>query len=130
VVAPVVSRLLAGGPAVRVLATGRGPVGVVGEAVWRLPPLSLIPNDSQPSDAAALLADRVTAARGGLAPATSELAYLAEVADRLAGMPLAIERVAAQLRVLTAGQLAARLLVPSNPFGDWDTIEVHHGVPA
>jgi class 3 adenylate cyclase len=130
VVAPLVSRLLAGGPAVRVMATGRDPIGVAGEAVWRLPPLSLAAGDGELSDAAALLADRAAAARGGSAVAATERPYLAEVAARLAGLPLAIERVAGQLRVLTAGQLAARLLVPSDPFGDWDTIEVHHRVAA
>jgi class 3 adenylate cyclase len=130
VVAPVVSRLLAAGPAVRVLATGRDPIGVAGEAVWRLPPLSLAIVDGGLSDAAALLADRAAAARGGAAVTAAERPYLTQVVARLAGVPLAIERVAPQLRVLTVGQLAARLLVPSNPFTDWDTIEVHHGVAA
>jgi class 3 adenylate cyclase len=110
VVAPAVSRLLAAGPAVRVLAAGRAPVGVPGEAAWRLPPLSLDPSpDGGPSEAVALFADRVAAARGGSPVAPAELPDLARIAARLGGSPLAIERAAAQLRVLSAGQLAARL---------------------
>jgi class 3 adenylate cyclase len=110
VVAPVVSRLLTAGPAVRALATGRDAMGVAGEVVWRLPPLSLEQGSAgQPSDAVQLLADRVAAARGGAAVGGAEQPYLARIAAGLDGVPLAIERAAAQLRVLTAGQLAARL---------------------
>ena len=110
VVAPAVSRVLAAGPAVRVLAAGRAPVGVPGEAAWRLPPLSLDPSpDGGPSEAVALFADRVAAARGGSPVAAAELPELARIAARLGGSPLAIERAAGQLRVLSAGQLAARL---------------------
>src|SRR5690606_28066094 len=107
VVAPAVSRLLAAGPAIRVLATGRQPIGVTGEVVWRLAPMSLeLPDAGRESDAVRLLADRAAAARGGSAIGASELPYLSQIASRLAGVPLAIERAAAQLRVLTAGQLA------------------------
>jgi predicted ATPase len=85
-------------------------MGVTGEVVWRLAPMSRERAAAeQPSDAVRLLADRAAAARGGSAVATAELPYLARIAARLEGMPLAIERAAAQLRVLTAGQLAARL---------------------
>lgn len=116
VVAPVVSRLLTAGPAVRALATGRSPMGVTGEVVWRLPPLSVAPPEAgQPSDAVRLLADRAAAARGGSAVGAAELPSLARIATRLAGVPLALERAAAQLRVLTAGQLAARLERPPVP---------------
>jgi class 3 adenylate cyclase len=110
VVAPVVSRLLAAGPAVHVLATGRDAMVVAGEVVWRLPPLSLDQAAAdRPSDAVRLLADRAAAARGGSAISAAEQPYLAQIAAWLEGVPLAIERAAAQLRVLTAGQLAARL---------------------
>ena len=38
---PVVARLLGAGPGVRVLATSREPLGSPGEAVWRIPPMSV-----------------------------------------------------------------------------------------
>jgi class 3 adenylate cyclase len=109
-VPPAVSRLLAVDPGVRVLVTGRRPLGVPGEVAWRLPPLSLRPApDGGPGDAAVLLADRVAAARGGSPVPATELPDLARIAARLHGLPLAIEQAAGQLRALAAGQLAARL---------------------
>jgi class 3 adenylate cyclase len=109
-VAAAVVRLLAGDPGLRVLATGRAPIGVPGELVWDLPPLSLRPApDGGPSDAVALLADRVAAARGATPVPPAELPGLARLAVRLGGFPLALEQAAARLRALTAGQLAERL---------------------
>jgi predicted ATPase/class 3 adenylate cyclase len=106
----VVSRLLAGGNGVRVLATSREPFGVPGEVVWRIPPLCLDPGPrGTPSDAMALLLDRTAAARGGHSANGGELDHLERVASRLEGLPLAIELAAARLRVLSASQLAERL---------------------
>ncbi|MCZ7435218.1 adenylate/guanylate cyclase domain-containing protein [Micromonospora sp. WMMC241] len=108
--AEVISRLLAGGRGVRVLATSRESFGVPGEVVWRIPPLSV---DEGPgvggSDAVALLLDRTAAARGGRPPEPTEQDDLRRVVRRLDGLPLAIELAAARLRVLSAGQLAERL---------------------
>ncbi|GGM31903.1 hypothetical protein GCM10011608_15610 [Micromonospora sonchi] len=108
--ADVVSRLLAGGNGVRVLATTREPLALPGEVVWRIPPLSVDPSpDGTESDAVALLLDRTTAARGGREPDPAESADLRRVVRRLDGLPLAIELAAARLRVLSVGQLAERL---------------------
>ncbi|MER7164785.1 adenylate/guanylate cyclase domain-containing protein [Micromonospora sp. NPDC000207] len=108
--AELISRLLAGCGGVRVLATSRESFGLPGEVVWRIPPLSVEPRpDGAQSDAVALLLDRTTAARGGRQPESAEAADLRRVAQRLDGLPLAIELAAARLRVLSAGQLAERL---------------------
>src|SRR5690606_27407373 len=108
--AAVVSRLLHSSRGVRVRATSREPLGMPGEAVWRIPPLSLRPAPGGgPSDAVALLLARTAAARGGRPAAADELEHLARVATRLDGLPLALELAAARLRVLSAGQLADRL---------------------
>ncbi|MFU8875533.1 ATP-binding protein [Micromonospora sp. SL4-19] len=108
--AEVISRLLAGGRGLRVLATSRESFGLPGEVVWRIPPLSVDPRpDGGESDAVALLLDRTAAARGGRAPDPAEQADLRRVVRRLDGLPLAIELAAARLRVLSAGQLAERL---------------------
>jgi predicted ATPase/class 3 adenylate cyclase len=105
-----VSRLLSGGRGVKVLTTSREPFGVPGEVVWRIPPLSLEPpHDGGPSDAVALLLDRTAAARGGRRAEAAELPDLCRVAQRLDGLPLAIELAAARLRVLSVSQLAERL---------------------
>ncbi|HEX6500710.1 MAG TPA: adenylate/guanylate cyclase domain-containing protein, partial [Micromonosporaceae bacterium] len=64
--ARVATRLLTAGPAVRVLATGREPLKVPGEVVYRVAPLSLTgcPGGG-PSEAGTLLRQRAAAARGG-----------------------------------------------------------------
>nr|MDT0658283.1 adenylate/guanylate cyclase domain-containing protein [Micromonospora sp. DSM 115978] len=108
--AEVISRLLTGGSGVRVLATSRESLGLPGEVVWRIPPLSVeaVPGGG-PSDAIALLLDRTIAARGGRRSDAAEYAALQRVVTRLDGLPLAIELAAARLRVLSANQLAERL---------------------
>ncbi|MBV1849897.1 adenylate/guanylate cyclase domain-containing protein [Catellatospora sp. NEAU-YM18] len=109
-VVPLLARLLAGAAEVTVLATSREPLGLPGELVWRIPPLSLTADgEDGTSDAVALLAQRTVAARGGRPIEPAELAGLARVAARLDGLPLAIELAAARLRVLSAGELAGRL---------------------
>jgi predicted ATPase/class 3 adenylate cyclase len=108
--AEAIARLLTGGSGVRVLATSRESLGLPGEVVWRIPPLSVDPAPGGgPSDAIALLLDRTAAARGGRRASPAESADLKRVVARLDGLPLAIELAAARLRVLSASQLAGRL---------------------
>ena len=71
--APLVEALLRGAPGVRVLATSREPLGVAGEAVWRVPPLET-PAAGEASAAALagneavrLFVERARAARPGFA---------------------------------------------------------------
>ena len=105
-----VTALLAAGQGPRVLATSREPIGLPGELVWRIPPMSVREGpDGVPGDAVALLAARAAAARGGNPVAATELPHLTRIAARLDGLPLAIELAAARLRVLGTAQLAARL---------------------
>ncbi len=109
-VAPVVGRLLGSGDGVHVLATSREPIGLPGELVWRIPPLSVRPQpDGEPGEAVALLLERAAAARGGREAEPEEIGELSRVAVALNGLPLALELAAARLRVLSAGQLAARM---------------------
>ena len=117
--ATLVRRLLARCPRVDVLVTGRVPLGVPGEVVWRIPPLS-------PADVFALLSERTAAARGRRPGPCDDGAELAEVAAQLEGSPLAVELAAARLRLLSATQLAARLddpLAALDPVGDEDEFE-------
>ena len=132
-VASMVASVLAAGRDGRVLATSREPLGLPGEVVWRIPPLSLEPAEGHgPGDAVALLADRTAAARGGSPVPPAELPHLARIAARLAGLPLALELAAARLRVVSAGQLAGKLDAElSSRSGDLlDTIDAGRGGPA
>jgi predicted ATPase/class 3 adenylate cyclase len=108
-IAPVIGRLLASSPGMRVLATSREPVGAPAELVWRIPPLSSKNPDGGTPDALALLLERAAAARGGRTAIPSELEHLRRVAHRLAGLPLALELAAARLRLLSPAELADRL---------------------
>ena len=109
-VAAVVSQLLAACPQLSVIATSREPLGLAGELVWRIPPLSLTPiGAGQRSDAVELLLDRAASARGGHVTCDDELSHMDRIARRLDGLPLAIELAAARLRVLSGPELAERL---------------------
>ncbi|MEU8237095.1 adenylate/guanylate cyclase domain-containing protein [Actinoplanes missouriensis] len=103
-----VHRLLSRCRRLDVVATGRAPLGLPGETVWRIPPLA-------PADAFALLRERASAAQGGR-PGDGDQ-QLACLAARLEGSPLAIELAASRLRLLPAEQLARRL---DDPLGALD----------
>jgi predicted ATPase/class 3 adenylate cyclase len=110
-IAALVGQLLAACPSLTVVSTSREPLGLPGEVVWRIPPMSVTPaGGGAHGDAVALLLDRANAARGGhLDPSGPELPDLERVARRLDGLPLALELAAARLRMLSAGELAERL---------------------
>ncbi|MDX2784070.1 AfsR family transcriptional regulator, partial [Streptomyces caniscabiei] len=99
--AHLVDHLLRHCPGLTVLATSREPLGVPGELLRPVEPLT------EPH-ALRLLADRGAAARPGFTvDADPEAA--AEICRRLDGLPLAIELAAARLRMLTPRQIADRL---------------------
>ncbi|MGQ0464757.1 MAG: LuxR C-terminal-related transcriptional regulator [Sporichthyaceae bacterium] len=91
--------VLARCPGVYVLATSREALGVAGEVVWQVP--------SMGADGVALFVERATAARPNFA--VDDEALLAEICDRLDGIPLAIELAAARSRSLTPGQMLGQL---------------------
>jgi predicted ATPase len=100
-VAHVVAELLAALPRLRVLATSREPLGVVGEAFVSLGALERI-------DALELFERRTIAARGrGLDDDERRLAPV--VCDRLDRLPLAIELAAARLRTMSLPELSEGL---------------------
>lgn len=98
----------------RILATSREPLGITGEALWQVEPLTL-PADGadareiETSPAVALLRDRAGAVRKDLATDAGTLATMARVCRALDGIPLAIELAAARLRTMSLDQLAHRL---------------------
>jgi predicted ATPase/DNA-binding CsgD family transcriptional regulator len=114
--AALVQQLLAGCPAVRVVATSREPLRVRGETVWRVPPLelpsagdSLIPDELTRHEAIRLFADRAAAVRPGFALDAGNAAAVVRLCRTLDGMPLAIELAAARVGALSVEQIAARL---------------------
>ncbi|MCG5219396.1 BTAD domain-containing putative transcriptional regulator [Streptosporangium soli] len=110
-VARLAEELLGRCPRLRVLATSREPLGILGEALCPVPPLPLpvpgVPPEGSP--AVRLFLDRVTAVRPGFRLTGDNTALVVEVCRRLDGLPLAIELAAARLRSLTLDQVAERL---------------------
>lgn len=97
--------LLAALPAVRVLATSRAPIGVVGEQEWPLQPLA-VPAAAEVDPAVLasvgsvqLLVDRVRAELPGFELTGANGPVVAEICRLLDGLPLAVELAARQWRV-------------------------------
>ncbi|MCX5389549.1 AAA family ATPase [Streptomyces sp. NBC_00094] len=97
--APLVRELLAHAPGLTVLAVGRRPLRVAGEAVFTLAPMA-------EEDAVTLLAER--AAEAG-APVVHAHDSVRELCRRLDGIPLALELAAGRLPLLSVEQMLCRL---------------------
>jgi len=106
--------LLGALPRLRVLATSREPLQLTGEHVLRLPALAIPASEELTLSqalawpAVALLIERARAA-GARAFDDNDAPLLARIAQRLDGMPLAIELIAARLGVQPLGSLAQQL---------------------
>ena len=104
--AETIRELLAACPGVRVIATSRPPLGLIGEAICRLDPL---PDD----DAIQLFKDRAQAAVPNLHLEAAQDGTVAAICRRLDCVPLAIELAVPRLRVQSPTELAAALLDPA-----------------
>jgi predicted ATPase/class 3 adenylate cyclase len=102
-------------PRVHLVATSREPLGIGGETIYRVPPLSLPgPGDAGlaaagSSDAVALFIERAHAQGTGLSVDEATAPLVVSICTRLDGLPLAIELAAARLRSLSLGALHDRL---------------------
>ena len=96
----VVNTLLHAAPEVRILATARQSLGVDGERVLLVDPLTV-------PDSIALFHDLAIAA--GVPTATLRSPAVEEVCQRLDGLPLAIELAARRARTMSIRELAKRL---------------------
>ncbi|WP_067799213.1 ATP-binding protein [Actinomadura formosensis] len=109
-VAALLADLLAATDGVRVLATSHGPLGVSGEAVYRLAPLP-VPGETADSAeilgcaAVRLFTDRAAAVAPGRTTTPADAAVLAMICRRLDGLPLAIELAAARTRFASPAEL-------------------------
>jgi non-specific serine/threonine protein kinase len=103
-------------PQVRILATSREGLRVPGETLSRVPSLSLpdarrfpTPEDLVLYEAVRLFVDRATATAPEFGVTSENAPAVAQVCQRLDGIPLAIELAAARIKVLAVEQIAARL---------------------
>lgn len=103
-------------PLLRILATSRQPLGVAGETVVQVGPLSvpdadgrMTPDRIGQSEAVALLVERARQAGAAFEVTPNTQGAVVELARRLDGIPLAIELAAVRLRTLGLDQLVERL---------------------
>ena len=100
----------------KILATSRELLGVVGETVWSIPSLSTPRADEKLSieklmqyEAVRLFVERAIAVKPNFALTSQNWHSIAQICARLDGIPLAIELAAARTRVLSVVEIAARL---------------------
>lgn len=115
-VAGLVEALLHTCPDLRILATSREALGIGGEAVLRVPPLTVPEAVHRPSlrampryDAVTLFAERAAAAVPGFELTEDNHLGVARICHQLDGLPLPIELAAARLRAMSVEQILQRL---------------------
>ena len=84
------------------LVTSREPLGLYVEQEFPVPPFAS-------TDAAELFAQRARAIRPDFSATGDDVAIIERIVDHLAGLPLAVELAASQLRILSPSALLARL---------------------
>jgi len=114
--APEVAELLAACPSPKVLATSRAPLRLRGEQEYRVEPLpvpdlSRVPTleDVEEVPSVRLLVQRARDASPGFVLTQRNASAVATICRRLDGLPLALELVAARLKLLSPTALLARL---------------------
>jgi predicted ATPase/DNA-binding XRE family transcriptional regulator len=130
-VAPMIAKLLAACPLLKILATSRVALRVRAERQFHVPPLSLPDPTHLPPlqelkqyPALALFVERAQAVQPDFSLTEANAATVAHLCHRLDGLPLAIELVAARVRLLSPAEILRRLggrfLLQSNGLRDID----------
>ena len=107
--------LLAGCPALQMLATSRAPLHVRGEHLFPVPTLAVPPSGASlieavaPAPAVTLFVQRARAGDPHFALTEQNAAAVAEICQRLDGLPLAIELAAVRSSVLSPAAMLALL---------------------
>jgi len=107
-------RLLRACPDLRILATSRESLDILGEAIWPVSPLELpagpvTVNEVEQHEALRLFVERSRARKPDFVVTDASLPSMIEVCRRLDGIPLAIELAAAWTPTLALDELATRL---------------------
>lgn len=106
-------RIMRVAPNIRILATSREPLGVVGEALFPVPPLTT-PSDNRPeviaaADAVKLFVERARSYKPDFSLDDDNSVAIAELCRSLDGLPLAIELAAARVPTMTPEEILSRL---------------------
>ena len=115
-VAQVADMLLRRCPGLRILATSRDVLGVDGEVTWRVPSMPTLDprraytlEELRDCDTVQLLVQRARSARPGFELNSDNAPSVARVCQRVDGIPLAIELVAARTRSLSVAAIDERI---------------------
>jgi len=108
--------LLRACPQLKILASSREALGIVGETPYKIPSLSLPSPDARgdvntisQSEAVQLFVDRAHALAPTFALVQTNAATIVQICERLDGIPLALELAAARIKMLSVEQIATRL---------------------
>jgi len=102
-------------PDLRILATSREGLGIAGETLYPVPPMTLpdpgraAPDDVARYEAVQLFADRAAALVPSFAVTERTAPVIGHICRRLDGIPLALELAAARTRSLSLEEISARL---------------------
>ncbi|MGV0742016.1 BTAD domain-containing putative transcriptional regulator [Mycolicibacterium sp. XJ870] len=113
--AALATALLESVPDLRILATSQQALGVAGELVWNVPPLtvpgpgSVAAKDVRAFSAVQLFVARAAATAPGFSLDEDNAAAVAAICRRLDGVPLALELAATRIRALGPDELLERL---------------------
>jgi predicted ATPase/class 3 adenylate cyclase len=114
-------QLLQSGPHLKILASSREHLHVKGEATYPVPPLSVPDPNAKITlealtqfEAVRLFVERARAKQPGFQVTPTNAKTVADICQRLDGIPLAIELASAHVRALSVEEIAARL---SDRFG-------------
>jgi predicted ATPase/class 3 adenylate cyclase len=114
--APRLNELRTAAPRLRLMVTSRSPLQVYGEVTYNVRPLSLPAPDRElalgqlaENESVALFLERARAAQPGFALSTGNAIAVVQICRQLDGLPLALELVAARLRLLTPQKIVAQL---------------------
>jgi predicted ATPase/class 3 adenylate cyclase len=113
-VASLVGELLKIAPGLRVLLTSQSLLGIGGETVYRVPPLT-IPDDGSAfdealvSDAVSLFRARAVSAKPTFTVDRKNVEAVVSLCRHLDGIPLALELAAARVKILAPDQIVQRL---------------------
>jgi predicted ATPase len=108
-------------PKLKIITSSREALGISGETVYRVPSLSLpqdvedlrdvgnLTHDLMRYEATRLFTERAIKANPQFSLTKDNAPYVAQICERLDGIPLAIELAAARLKLFTTQQIAERL---------------------
>ena len=112
--ARLVDTLLKNCPGLKILATSRESLGIMGEAMYRVPPLGLPDREQlrekiKDHESVRLFEERAQLVQIGFLVTAENASSIAKICCQLDGIPLAIELAAARVKIFSTEQIAGRL---------------------